>query len=103
MRIVVDLNTATGPKDAPVDRPRVTDTQTGRVLLDLWDTWDWDARVLRNERAVVVLALRRYPGTAGVTVEIDAGAGTYRLTHVRGRWAVRPLRARLKAAGLSRA
>jgi len=103
VRISVDLNTAAGPKDAPVDRPRVVDTQTGRVLLDLWDTWDWDAKVLRNERAVVLLAMRRHPGTASANLEIDADAGTYRLTHVRGRWSVRALRARLKAAGLSRA
>lgn len=101
MRITVDLNTAIGPKDVAVDRPRVVDTQTGRVLLDLWDTWDWGAKVLRNERAAVVLALHR--GKARANVEIDADAGTYRLTHVRGRWSVRTLRARLKAAGLSRA
>lgn len=102
MRLLVDLNTAQGPKDAPVDRPRITDTQSGRVLLDLWDTWDWDAKVLRNDRATVVLAMRRCPGTAHATLEIDAEAGTYRMTHVSGRWAMRSLRARLKAAGLRR-
>lgn len=102
MRIVVDLNTATGPKDAPVHRPRVVDTQTGRVLLDLWDTWDWDAKVLRNDRASVTLAMRRYPGTARATLEIDAEAGTYVLSHVAGRWSMRELRSRLKAAGLRR-
>lgn len=102
MRLLVDLNTAHG-KSEPVHKPRVTDTQTGRVLLDLWDTWEWDAKVLRNDRATVVLALRRHPGRTHAQLEIDAEAGTYRLTHVRGRWALRPLRARLRAAGLRRA
>ena len=102
MRIVVDLNPSAG-RDAPVDRPRVVDTQTGRVLLDLWDTWDWNATVISNERGSVSLALRRTPGTARATLDIDADAGTYRLSDVSGRWALRPLRARLKAAGLRRA
>lgn len=103
MRLHVDLNTAQGPKDHGIDRPRVTDTQSGRVLLDLWDSWDWDAKVVRNERATVVLAMRHNPGKAHATLEIDAEAGTYRLTHVSGWWRVRSLRARLKAAGLKRA
>jgi hypothetical protein len=101
-RVSVDLNTAQGPKDAPVDRPRVVDTSTGRVLLDLWDTWDWDARVVSNERATVTLALRRHPGTANAVLTIDAEAGTYRLAAVRGRWQMRELRSRLRKAGLSR-
>lgn len=101
-RIGVDLNTAQGPKDQPVDRPRVVDTQTRRVLLDLWDTWDWDARVVSNDGAVVTLAMRRYPGTASAVLTIDADAGTYRLAAVRGRWRIRPLRARLRKAGLTR-
>ena len=102
MRLRVDLNTADAPAGEPVDRPRVVDTQSGRVLLDLWDTWDWDARVLRNDRATVLLAVRRHPGKARASLEIDAEAGTYRLTHVARRWALRPLRSRLKAAGLRR-
>ncbi|HEX8004539.1 MAG TPA: hypothetical protein VF519_17760 [Mycobacteriales bacterium] len=95
MRLLVDLNPAEG-----VRRPRVVDTQTGRVLLDLWDTWDWDAKVVRNDRASATLALRR--GGAHVTLELDAEAGTFRLRHVRGRWAARTLRRRLRAAGLRR-
>jgi len=101
VRLRVDLNTSDAPGE-PVDRPRVVDTQSGRVLLDLWDTWDWDARVLRNDRATVLLAVRRHPGKARASLEIDAEAGTYRLTHVVGRWAMRPLRSRLRAAGLRR-
>ncbi len=102
-RITVDLNTAQGAKDHPVDRPRVVDTATGTVLLDLWDTWDWDARVVSNDGGTVTLALRRYPGTTSAVLTIDADARTYRLGAVRGRLHVLPLRSRLRAAGLSRA
>ena len=58
--------------------------------------------MLRNDRASVTLAMRRLPGSARATLDIDAEAGTYRLTHVVGLWSARTLRRRLRAAGLRR-
>ena len=101
-RILVDLNPATGPKDAPVNRPRVTDTQSGRVLLDLWDTWEWDAYVVRNDGGLVTLRLRSYPGTVEGGLTIDADAGTYAIRPRHRWWAFRAVRQRLRAAGLKR-
>ncbi|HEV2890805.1 MAG TPA: hypothetical protein VGX28_10570 [Frankiaceae bacterium] len=57
---------------------------------------------MRNERATATVFLRRLPGKAHVTLDLDAEAATYRLTHVSGRWAVREVRRRLKAAGLAK-
>ncbi len=103
-RFLVELDHDDGPHDHPIERPRVTDTVTGAVLLDMWlpETWDWDARPLSWEGPVLALHLRRFPGTLDVMLKIDADTRKYYVRGARWRPGLRPLVRRLHAAGLTR-
>jgi hypothetical protein len=92
--------------NAWIVQPHLTDTRTGRVLLDLWgaSTWDWDGTVEGCTASTVTLALRRFPGTVSCTVVIDADALTCAISDAaRGGKGLDPLRERLRAAGLTAA
>jgi hypothetical protein len=60
-------------------QPRVTDTTTGEVLLDLWpaSTYGFFGWVVSSEGPVIELAVRRVMENVGATVVIDADARTY--------------------------
>lgn len=58
--------------------PRLIDTATGRVLVDLWGE-DWDAVVSWPGHDLAQLELRRYGGPGACTLLIDAAAQTYRI------------------------
>ena len=80
--------------------PRVTDTATGDVLLDLWGagSFGWFAWVVGAEGPVLSLGVGRVMSDSGCTVVIDADARTYALRdakragkgldHVRERLAI---------------
>ena len=58
--------------------PRLTETGTDRLLLDLWGD-DWDASLTWLDAGVVQLDLRRYTQEGHCTVLIDAHAGQWRI------------------------
>ncbi len=90
--------------NAWICQPRLTDTRDGAVLLDLWgaDTWDWDCPDVSAAGAVVTLALRRYGGSTGCTVDVDADARTYALRDAaRGGKGLEPVVAALRRGGLA--
>lgn len=79
-RLTVEIDSYPGPRDQWIDRPRVVDADTGRVVLDLTDT-DWDAKPQRVDGPYAVLDLRRWPGRPRCVLAIDADAMTYALSH----------------------
>lgn len=87
--------------NAYVCQPRLLDGDA--VLLDLWSasTWDWDCYDVSAAGGVVTLGVRRFPGSTGATLVVDADAGTYEvrdaLRHGKG---LDPLYERLRLAGL---
>ena len=58
--------------------PRLTETGTDRLLLDLWGA-DWDASLTWLDAGVVQLDLRRYTQEGHCTVLLDAHAGQWRI------------------------
>lgn len=100
-RLAVEFDEYCGPRDQWIDRPRVIDTATGRVLVDLTNTL-WDAIVHRNEGAAVVLSMRHWPaGSKTCVLEIDAGALTFELRHVVPPWSCGDVEAACARSGLS--
>lgn len=60
-----------------VYRPRITDTRTGRVLVDLWGT-PWDGGVEFEQEGHVLLRLWRYPGRMPpLTVHVSLREGLF--------------------------
>ncbi|MBS1825024.1 MAG: hypothetical protein JST93_06860 [Acidobacteria bacterium] len=59
--------------------PRITDAETGEVVLDLWVKYMWDAWVEWLENGVMRLAIREYldGGTTILYVDVDRGSGTF--------------------------
>ena len=61
-----------------VRSPRITDTESGEVLLDLWGGTMWDGEVSFGDGGEVILVLRRYPGDVpGFTAHIDTRSRTF--------------------------
>lgn len=84
-------------------QPRVTDTRTGDVLLDLWGetSFGYFGWVVGTEGPVIEVAVRRVQRTVGCTVVIDADARTYALRDlVRNGKGLDLVRERLGLAGL---
>jgi hypothetical protein len=61
-----------------VHRPRVVETATGRILLDLLDG-DWQADTAFPRERYVWLGLHRYRSPGHLFAEIDLEAGVYRI------------------------
>jgi hypothetical protein len=61
-----------------VHRPRVVETATGRILLDLLDG-DWQADTAFPREGYVWLGLRRYHSPGYLFAEFDLAAGVYRI------------------------
>lgn len=59
-----------------VNAPRVVETETGNVLLNLWGT-NWDATVSWPEAGIARLDLRRFDLAGACAVLINPGAGCY--------------------------
>lgn len=66
-----------------VHTPRVIDTASGRVLLDLWNT-DWDATVSWSGPRRVSLDFSRYHFSGDLTIELDLANESYRITREPG-------------------
>jgi hypothetical protein len=81
--IVVELQAAEWSNTHWVRSPRLIETETGRMLLDLWGT-DWDAAVSFPKAGAVRLSLRRYHFGGSAEVEIDVAAGRYNLAAASG-------------------
>lgn len=84
-------------------QPRVTDTRTGDVLLDLWGagSFGWFGWVVDAPEPVIELGLRRVQSETGCTVVIDADARTYALRDVlRAGKGLDHVRERLRLGGL---
>lgn len=61
-----------------VRSPRITDAESGEILLDLWGGTLWDGQVSFGGGGEVALSLRRYPGDRpGFTVRIDPRVRTF--------------------------
>ena len=105
-RFLVEHAVAAAPlSQGDIRQPRVTDTRTGAVLLDLWkaSTWDFDGDVTESTDSTVTLHVRRWPGSASCTLVVDADARTYALRDVVRERRLAPLLERLRFAGLARA
>lgn len=76
--IRVDLDVQEWSNSHWVNSPRVIETATGRVLLDLWGT-DWDATVSFPSARKVYLFLRRYRRGGVLAVDLDLARETYRI------------------------
>ena len=75
----VDLASEEWSNSHWVNAPRVIETASGRVLLDLWGT-DWDATVFFHEVGRVQLDCRRYHAGGGLSVVLDVARGCYQIT-----------------------
>lgn len=78
-RIRIELRAREWANGQWVRGPRVTDTSTGRVLLDLDDTeWDFEAAIPLPES--LVLHLRRYPSPGAWRVELHLPSDRFSIT-----------------------
>lgn len=75
----VDLASEEWSNSHWVNAPRVIETASGRILLDLWGT-DWDATVFFHEVGRVQLDCRRYHAGGGLSVVLDVARGGYQIT-----------------------
>jgi len=66
-----------------VQTPRVIDTASGRVVLDLWNS-DWDASISYPGNRRVALDFRRYHFSGDLAIELDLENDTYRITREPG-------------------
>jgi hypothetical protein len=66
-----------------VNTPRVIDLDSGRVLLDLWNT-DWDAVVSFPAPRCARLGMRRYRSGISLTLDLDLGRDEYRISFAAG-------------------
>ncbi|MFO0760602.1 MAG: hypothetical protein U0359_29245 [Byssovorax sp.] len=60
-RLRIDLDRSEMRMSHWIDCPRVIDTQTGRVLLDLHGSL-WDLAEVKEEARSIRLVMRKYPG-----------------------------------------
>lgn len=103
-RFVVEMTEHSFVGNSTFAQPRVTDTATGDVLLDLTvaATYGWFGWVLRCEEPVIEIAVRRVQSSTGCTVVIDADARTYVIRDAaRAGKGLEPLRERLAFGGLT--
>jgi hypothetical protein len=58
--------------------PKIIDTQTKAVILDLWHTSLWDGSASFTQQGEIILFLRKYPGTSpGIEIKINPLTLTY--------------------------
>lgn len=75
--IRVDFTIETWRMSHETRSPRVVETATGKVLLDL--AADWDAHILWQEAGSFLMHLRRYTKQGYLTVAVDPPSGLYRI------------------------
>lgn len=95
--IRVDFTIETGLMSRETRSPRVVETATGRILLDLPP--DWDAHILWEEGGAFLMHLRRCSKQGYLTVSVDPRAGVYRIAQDDDRpYAIEGMQAGLERA-----
>jgi hypothetical protein len=75
--IRVDFSIETWRMSHETRSPRIVETATGRLLLDLPS--DWDANILWQGASAFLMHLRRYTKPGYLTVTVDPQAGMFRI------------------------